>query len=180
MNRLTATIRLFLLACPLLLLPAMASAENSLSGSHPTPCHDAKLIAQAEPQALSPAEREARRQEWLKKIGITPEQDQKISALRAQGRQQVEALHTQLRNKKQALFAYLKMPNATEAQARLLNNEINDLQRRLSEIRLKTWFAMRSQLTPEQLARIHELRPKSGSHVPRSAPHGAEDEGPGL
>jgi Spy/CpxP family protein refolding chaperone len=53
---------------------------------------------------------------------------------------------------------YLQSPNANESQARALNAEINDLQRQLSELRLKTWFGMRAQMTPEQIQKLNQMK----------------------
>ena len=43
---------------------------------------------------------------------------------------------------------------ANEGKARGMLSEVNRLQNQLSELRLKSWFALRSTLTPEQLEQI--------------------------
>lgn len=110
----------------------------------------------------------------MEQLGLTPEQSQKVKSIKAQGRSQSSALHQQLLTKRQALMKYLQSPGASETQARNMNADINETQRQLSEVRLKTWFAMRSQLTPAQLQKLNQLTPKRSSG-PHGGGHGGED-----
>lgn len=117
-------------------------------------------VAQAEPgRAGNPADREQRRQRMIKELSLSPEQAQKIKAIKEQGREQGRALNQQLRAKRQAMMQYLQSPNANEAQARTLNSDIHTLQKQISELRLKSWFAMRKVMTPEQLQKMNRLKP---------------------
>lgn len=95
---------------------------------------------------------------FAEELGLSPEQSRKVEAIMAQGHEQSQALRQQLRTKRQAMMRYLQSSNASEAQARTLNADINDLQRQLGEVRLKTWFTMRSQLTPEQLEKLKAMK----------------------
>ncbi|WP_303675093.1 Spy/CpxP family protein refolding chaperone [Vampirovibrio chlorellavorus] len=146
--------KLAVLALPLALLlnllPVSASADPSSQGG--------RVQGQAGHAAShSPDERH---QQMMKELGLSPEQGQKVKSAMEQGRAQSQPLREQLKTKRKAMMQYLQTPNATEAGARTLNSDINDLQRRLSEIRLKTWFSIRSQLNPEQLQKLQALKAK--------------------
>jgi len=93
-------------------------------------------------------------------LKLSPKQTEAIQAIGQEGRQKSEGLKTQLRTKRHALMQYLHTNNATLAPALALNNEVNQIQRQIGELRLKTFFAMRSQLTPEQLQQFQKLKAK--------------------
>lgn len=99
-----------------------------------------------------------RHEQMMQQLGLSPEQRQKIKAIMQQGRTESQALHQQLKAKRQALMQYLQSSDANETRARSLNAEINDIQRQLSELRLKTWFAMRSLMTPEQIQKLGQMK----------------------
>jgi Spy/CpxP family protein refolding chaperone len=100
-------------------------------------------------------------------LGLNPEQAKKVNATMQQGRGQSAALRQQLKAKREAMMRYVQSPGATEAGARNLNAEMNELQRQLGEIRLKTWFSMRSQLTPAQLEKLNALKAQRKSKYPQ-------------
>lgn len=106
-----------------------------------------------------------------RELGLNPEQAQKVSATMQQGRAQSAALRQQLKAKREAMMRYVQSPDATEAGARSLNAEMNELQRQLGEIRLKTWFSMRSQLTPAQLEKLKALKAQRKSQKPQGGHH---------
>lgn len=86
----------------------------------------------------------------LSKLNLSEEQSAKVKALVEQGRTESQALYQQVKEKRDALMTYLKTDDAVESKALELNNEIQTLKGRLGEMRLKTWFAIREHLTPEQ------------------------------
>jgi Spy/CpxP family protein refolding chaperone len=104
------------------------------------------------------AELQARHQQFMRQLGISPEQMQQIKAIRDQGKAESEPLHQQLRTKQQAFSQYMQTPDANEAQARRLFGELNDAQRKMGEQRIKTWFQMRQHLTPDQLQRMNQAQ----------------------
>lgn len=155
----------FLAVPAMLLLMAQPVLASPFPGG--IPCADDNMsslqIAQARPN-VSPAEREKRRQYFIKALGLSPDQAQKIQAIKQQGREQSKVLDQQLHTKRQALMQYLQSPTANESQARAMNAEINTLQKQLSELRLKSWFSMRAIMTPEQLQKMKQLKPPGGRH----------------
>jgi len=112
---------------------------------------------------------EARHEQMIQKLGLSAEQAEALRKVREQSRQESRALYQQLHQKRQALQQYLTAPDATQAEAQRLQQEINDLQGRLSELRIKGWFAMRQHLTPEQVRKMSEMRGK-GMMPPRRGP----------
>jgi Spy/CpxP family protein refolding chaperone len=98
-------------------------------------------------------------------LKLSPKQTEAIQAIGQEGRQKSEGLKNQLRTKRHALMQYLHTNNAALSPALALNNEVNQIQQQIGELRLKTFFAMRSQLTPEQLQQFQKLKarfPQSG------------------
>lgn len=112
-----------------------------------------------------------RHQQMMKELGLSPEQGQKVKSVMEQGRAQSKALREQLKAKRQAMMQYLQNPKATESGARSLNGDINDLQRQLSEIRLKTWFNLRAHLNPEQLQKLQAIKAKQWAQHGASGRH---------
>ncbi len=163
--------KLAVLALPLALLlnllPGLATADPSSQGGR----------MQNRTSHPSASASDERHQQMIKNLGLSPEQGQKVKSTMEQGRAQSQTLREQLKTKRKAMMQYLQTPNATEAGARNLNSEINDLQRRLSEVRLKTWFSMRSQLNPEQLQKLQAIKAKQWAQRSKSGghPHPPED-----
>lgn len=117
------------------------------------------------------AEWAERHEQMARQLGLTPEQQKKFQTLRQQGRSQSQAQRQQLRSKRQALMQYLRTPQAMEARALQMQAEVNDLQKQMSEQRIKAWFQMRETLTPEQLQKLGQLKPKRPSDFqPKSNP----------
>jgi len=124
--------------------PGQGSAMGGQPGSRPSP--------------------EARHQMMMQQMGLTSEQAEKMKALREQGKAQSQALQQQLKTKRQAMMQYMQSPDATEAQARRMHNELNDLQRQMGEQRIKSWFQMRTFLTPEQMQKMQQMRQQRMQH----------------
>lgn len=115
---------------------------------------------------------QARHQQMMQTLGMTPEQMERMKAIHEQGKGQSQALHQQLRTKRQALMQYMKSPDATEAQARSMNAELNAVQRQLGELRIKSWFQMRGILTPEQFQKMRQMRPARRHPQGQGSPDG--------
>lgn len=145
----------------LLLMAQPVFAESFWGGQEFGRFGDQHQIAQG-PNGGNSQARQERQQQMIQQLGLNPVQAEKVKAIMQQGQDQSKALHQQLRTKRQAMMKYLQSPDANENQARGMNAEINELQRQLSEIRLKSWFAMRSQMTPEQLQKMSQLKRPGG------------------
>jgi Spy/CpxP family protein refolding chaperone len=138
---------LAVLSVPLLLSVApLRSLADPVSAGGPPGLNSAK---EGGPQG--------RAQRIMQQVGLSPEQMQELKTLREQGRSQAQTLRQQLRAKQQELMRYIKSPGANEGQAMSLLGEINALQRQVGELRIKTWFRMRSHLTPEQMEKLQQM-----------------------
>jgi Spy/CpxP family protein refolding chaperone len=102
------------------------------------------------------------RQQAIKQMGLTPDQLQRVKDIQDQAKIQSQAIQAQLKAKRQALMSYMQSPDANEAQARVLLNDLHNLQKQVSELRLKTYFQMRAHLTPEQMQRFHQMHRHHG------------------
>lgn len=166
MNQQSPLKALAFLAVPtaLLLMSAPVWAEPFQGEGERPPQHGAHSMGKGHPQQVGgprqQGQRPARRSQMMEQLGLSAEQKQKVKALMEQGKGQSKSLNEQLKTKRQAMMQYLQSPNASEAKAKSMNNEINDIQRQLSELRLKTWFDMRSILTPEQLQKLNQMKGK--------------------
>ena len=98
--------------------------------------------------------REKMREKMMSELGITPEQQAELKASKAKG----ETLHKQVQEKRRALMEYMASPEATENQALSKSRELANLQQQLGDLRIKTWFEIKGKLTPEQEAKMREMR----------------------
>ena len=148
-------------------LALMLCSTPGVAFAYETDGINGQLISEG-PATKSPVDAHAQME---RDLGLNPEQAQKVNATMQQGRAQSAALRQQLKAKREAMMRYVQSPSATEAGARNLNAEMNELQRQLGEIRLKTWFSMRSQLTPAQLEKLKALKGQRKSQKPQGGHH---------
>ncbi len=154
-------------ALPLAFLLCCASGFTAAYAGEGASGYSGQLIAQSA-SAKAAADKHSQMEQAL---GLSPEQAQKVKAIMAHGKSQSEVLRRQLKTKREAMMRYVQSPSANEAGARSLNAEINELQRQLGEIRLKTWFSMRAELTPEQLEKLKALKAQRKSQRPAGGHH---------
>lgn len=101
---------------------------------------------------------EAKRQQLYQQLNITDEQAAKLKAVREKNQGQVRALRQESMTKRKALSQYMASPDADPAKAMTLQKDLAATNQRLEEQRLKGWFEMRKNLTPEQLTKLQSLR----------------------
>lgn len=126
--------------------------------------------SQFRPSNLPPAERDARRKEMQSKLGISDEQSAKLKAIREHNHGKAEQLHQQMRLKRQALMEYVSTPNSDPEKARAMQQEIDQLQKQISNLRMDAWFEMRKVLNPEQLRQMQSIREKRQQKFQREHP----------
>jgi len=169
------------LATALLLMSAPAFAQPSQGGGERPQPRGNHVMGEGRPGqgvANGPGQQQGHRSGMMEQLGLSAEQKQKVKALMLEGKTQSQTLSQQVQTKRQALMQYLKSSNASESKARAMNAEINDLQKQLSDLRLKTWFGMRSILTPEQLQKLSQMKPKhSGGMNESRRPGGMMPQG---
>jgi len=166
MNKILSLKVLALLVAPSLLI--LASPSLAEAG----PAHKSTS------QALSSSEHRAKGSSAcaLQQLNLNKDQQQKVEKIIAEGHRQGLVLKGQLRAKRRALMQYLQTPDANQTQALSMNVEINALQRQLGELRLKTFFSMRAQLSPEQIQKLQHLQKSRLSEPGSHYCHESEDK----
>lgn len=92
---------------------------------------------------------------FLQDLGLTEEQKTKLKSIQQEGQTQNKALREKNRNLYREMMGYMASPSATEAKALEMQRHIQEEQAKMGEIRLKSWFKIRSVLTPEQIEKIN-------------------------
>ncbi len=136
----------------------------------------------------NPQEHEARMEARHKKmgeaLGLTQEQQGKLKALKegkkANFKSKMQASH----EKRKALHDYMASDDATESGAMAKQRELNALQAEIGEMKVRSFFEMRSILTPEQrqkMKAMHDERKSrmkdGGSNGERRGKRGGERRG---
>lgn len=119
------------------------------------------MAANANPQEGPPknhAAMEKRHDKMLEELGLSEEQKTQVKTIKKQGFENAKPVMEKVRAKRQAFDAYLKEPNATEAEAKAKSNEIGRLLQQLGEQRVSTTFQLKAVLTPEQFNKMMEKR----------------------
>ncbi len=104
-------------------------------------------------------QRHQQRQEAMfKELGLTEQQQSQLKTIKEQGRQNSKTIHQNVKSKRQALMDYMASPEASEAKAKSMNQEIGDLMHQMSEQRISSVFQMKDILTPEQFTQLMEKK----------------------
>ncbi|MFN4066703.1 MAG: Spy/CpxP family protein refolding chaperone [Thermosynechococcus sp.] len=85
----------------------------------------------------------------LENLNLTPEQRQRLQAVRQQYQGQMEQTRNQLRTAKQELRQMMS-GNASEDQIRSKHQQVRQLENQLASLRFESMLAMRGILTPQQ------------------------------
>jgi len=93
-----------------------------------------------------------------KALNLTPEQAQKVQALRESFFKETLPLRNDLMSKKLEMRSLWLQPNPDEEKILAKQKEISALKDQLGERAIKNRFAMRQILTPEQQAQLANLR----------------------
>lgn len=92
-----------------------------------------------------------------KKAGLTPEQREKIKALREEFRKTQGELHAQLKAKREALRQELDAEKPSREKAEAVSDEMIKIQAQIEKSRLDHIFAIRAIMTPEQFSKIRAM-----------------------
>jgi Spy/CpxP family protein refolding chaperone len=92
---------------------------------------------------------------WLEEIDLTDEQIDQIRALRADQRDEMQALHEELWTARETMHD-LMSGDATEAELRAQHEQIQILHRAVADKRFENMLAVRQIMTPEQRAELGE------------------------
>jgi|GEM_PF-1428350 len=96
-----------------------------------------------------------------KAAGVTPEQRDKMKALREEFRGKQKVLMEQIKAKREALRQDLDSPAPDRAKVSALAKEINDLQGQAATNRIDQVFKVRAIITPEQYQKLREFHEKN-------------------
>ena len=111
-----------------------------------------------------------------KALNLTPEQTQKMQALRESFFKETLPLRNDLMSKKLELRSLWLQPNLDEEKILAKQKEISSLRAQLGEKAIKNRFAMRQILTPEQQAQMANLHAREWHEYGRGCGFG---HGPG-
>jgi Spy/CpxP family protein refolding chaperone len=106
----------------------------------------------------------------LSELNLTPEQKKKLQENRAAQRQQMEALRTSLKGKREQIEKALKNPSVTRAEVEPIAAEIKTLQDKLTDLRLDGIFAVKEILSPEQYLKFQNMTEKKERNKPHKRP----------
>ncbi|URR36150.1 Spy/CpxP family protein refolding chaperone [Thermosynechococcus sp. HN-54] len=107
------------------------------------------LVAIAPPTLADPGYGGSRSGANLDNLNLTPEQRQRLQAVRQQYQGQMEQTRNQLRTAK-AELRQMMSGNASEEQIRSKYQQVRQLENQLASLRFESMLAMRSILTPQQ------------------------------
>lgn len=106
--------------------------------------------------------KEARRQELYKDLNLSDEQKKALEENKSKGREQMKALFTDMRAKREAIRQELQKDTLDMAKIDQINGELKNLQAQLLDHRLEHILAVRKILTPEQFKKfISKMEEKS-------------------
>jgi Spy/CpxP family protein refolding chaperone len=115
-------------------------------------------LAQPSAKPQPPMQQLERRPTLAQELKLSPEQQNKIKAIRDNASKEAEPLRQQLMAKQKEVMSYVGRPDATETKAIALQRDLHALQLKMAEHRLRTWFKIKSVMTPEQSRQYAEVR----------------------
>lgn len=113
-------------------------------------------IVEVEPTILAQRGPDDRGPDWLQQLDLSPDQIQEMRAIRDRYRPQLDANHEQLKLERDELMDLLSS-NASTTAIRQQQNQIQDLQQALEELRFESILEIREILTLEQRQQAAEL-----------------------
>ncbi|OGX35456.1 MAG: hypothetical protein A3C36_01715 [Omnitrophica WOR_2 bacterium RIFCSPHIGHO2_02_FULL_52_10] len=99
----------------------------------------------------------AKKEALHKKLGITPEQAEKLDAQKAKHREGLKTLWEEIKAKREALAAELQKKEVNLDAVSKLHNELKALNAQKEDQRLEGILAAREVLTPEQFSQMMEF-----------------------
>ena len=100
----------------------------------------------------------AKKEEFNKKLGLTPQQAEQLEAQKAKHREEQKVLWEEIKAKRDALTAELQKKELNMDAVNKLHNELKALNAQKEDKRLEGILAAREVLTPEQFSQMMEFR----------------------
>ena len=119
-----------------------------------------ELIAQAPsgPEAEGERPRRGRRGRWLEELDLTPEQRDAIRAIRREARPTKQDLRQQLQQERETMRSLLSDSNTSRDQLRSQHQTLMAARQQMANQRFEMMLDIREELTPEQRAKLAELK----------------------
>jgi Spy/CpxP family protein refolding chaperone len=100
------------------------------------------------------------------KLGLAPDKLAQCQSISREAHQQGRLLHTSLQQKQQALWDYVKQPDANQSQALLKVQEVDQLRSKLEAHRLESVFKLKAVMTPAQFSHFSAImKDKRNQHI---------------
>lgn len=133
---------------------------------------------QGDPQQRQ-ALREQRRAEMQSRLGLNQAQMERLQAIREQAKAEAQPLKQQIQQKRAEQQRMMSGGDYDESRAMRLNEEINQMQSRLGELRIRTLGQMKGQMTPEQYTQFSQMRSQARERMQerRAQPGGGSRQG---
>lgn len=96
----------------------------------------------------------------MKKLDLTEQQKSEVEALKSQKKQQMDAAHEQMKSLKEQIHTAMQNDNYDSGQVRTLLHRLADLKADTMQHKHTYMQQMKSILTPEQQAKMKELKAK--------------------
>lgn len=133
-------------------------------------------MPQNPPQDQSPAPA----QDPITMLNLTPEQRQKIRAIRAENKEERAIIIERVRSSNEALERTLDADNPNEEEVELRLRDLAAAQAASTRMRVFQELKIRRVLTPEQIAKWHEIRLEAAAQRRREVQEQRRQNGNGL
>lgn len=118
--------------------------------------------------------------QWLQQLNLTPEQQQRIRAIREDAKANNEGLRQQMQQAREQMRS-LSASNASDNELRQHHQQVQALQQQMSNQRFETLLKIRAELTPEQRAQMAQLmeqrKGQRGNRRARQGENGGRQRG---
>lgn len=97
-------------------------------------------------------------------LGLTPDQKAQLKSHREKHRSQMEALHQQIKTKREQFTQELQKENFDLNKVKQIHSELKSLKAQMEDYRLDGILQVRQILTPEQFHKFRELKNQRKEH----------------
>ncbi|MGK7931480.1 MAG: Spy/CpxP family protein refolding chaperone [Microcystaceae cyanobacterium] len=116
----------------------------------------------------------------MEQLGLSEEQTQELNSIRQKYQPQLRSLRRQIRNSREEMYDMMT-GNASQAELRSKNQEINQIDQKIHNLRFESLLEVREVLTPEQRQEFAQLmEERREMRGPRSNRSREGSEGEGL
>ncbi|WP_299415590.1 Spy/CpxP family protein refolding chaperone [Acaryochloris sp. IP29b_bin.148] len=135
------------------------------------------VVAQENSETEQPGKeekRQQRREQFRQELNLTPEQTEQIDQIREQGSQAKEATREEFRAAREKMQT-LMASDASDDELRAQHQVLQDLHQQMGDARFENKLQIRQVLTPEQRAKMAELKKQRQGKRGRGRRHHSQD-----